>query len=282
MNDEFKNALTVYKNLIDKASRYYNSRPPELRNIKNANDYFDFVWCDGLTEEINLWTYWQGNGIEFPKVMIVGQDFGTCNDEANKAFYERSVRSKATDRKTISKMYIDRIIADKKNKTDNMLLRLTEEGLGEQYSARIPGNENLFMTNLCLGYRSGSKISGGNVATYLKHDSVYIAELIQIKKPKVVICLGMDTYSNLLATYNDDSSVFRNICEGFWESLDKGTNFKDITCGEYNFRIYGVSHAGSNGAMNRKKNTSTKNKSYSGEMLMIKDWKRIGEYLQNT
>ncbi len=271
---------TDYKALIRNVRDYYLSKPCELRNIRNGDEIFDLVWCDGLEEEINLWTYWQGAGVDAPEVMIVGQDFGSCNDLENKDFFKRCVQCSVDDREKISKEYIERINADKQNKTDNMLIRLTEEGLGSKYSARIPRNGNLFLTNLCLGYRLGNKISGGNIAAYLKHDSAYILKLIQIKKPKVVICLGLDTYSNLLSAFIADKDIYKEICLHFWKELDCGTNFRDISFGECYFRLYGVSHAGSNGAMNRKKNYSQNNEEYSGEELMIMDWKRIGTYLK--
>ena len=152
-----------YKALIAAAKNYYDSRPLELRNIRNGKDIFDLVWHEGLINEINLWTYWQGAGVEFPEVMIIGQDFGTCNDPKKSALYRDCVMSTPADRKKISEEYIEYAGDDKESSTDNVLIRLTKKGLGKQYSAEIAGNEKLFMTNLCLGYRTGKKMSGGDV-----------------------------------------------------------------------------------------------------------------------
>lgn len=274
------NNVQAYEKLISEAAKYYVSRPLELRNIQNGKDVYDFVWCNGLNDEINLWTYWQGAGIEKPEVIIVGQDFGTCYDDENKAFYERCVNCGVENREIISREYIRRIQKNKNNKTDNSLITLTEKGLGEQYSAAIPCNDRLFMTNLCLGYRTAGSISGGNITAYLKHDSLYIARLIKIKRPKAVICLGLNTYASLVSAFEDEQSVFIDIIENFWGQLDSGKNYRDINSDGISFRIYGVSHAGSNGAMNRKSNCSIIEKSdLTGMNLMLYDWKEIGKYL---
>ena len=111
------------------------------------------------------------------EVIIVGQDFGTCYDDENKAFYEECVNCRVENRENVSREYIRRIQSNKNNRTDNSLITLTEKGLGEQYSAAIPCNDRLFMTNLCLGYCTAGSISGGNITAYLKHDSLYIATI---------------------------------------------------------------------------------------------------------
>ncbi|SEM42856.1 Uracil DNA glycosylase superfamily protein [Butyrivibrio sp. ob235] len=275
--------MNSYITLIRDVSDYYNSALPELKNIKNNDNLFDLVWCRGLTEEINLWTYWQGRGIENPEVMIIGQDFGICTDEDNGSFYEKCAKSSMGEREFISNEYIKRVKADEKNKTDNMLIKLTKEGLGKEYSADIPSNPKLFMTNACLGYRSGNKISGGNLSAYIKHDSKYIAKLIDIKRPKVVICLGTDTYFNLVSSFINDRTKIRNIAEDFWKSLDDGTNYQDIQFEGFEVRFFGVSHAGQNGAINRIRDKSIPkgDRISTASKLMVGDWKRIGDYLRD-
>ena len=271
-----------YKELIKDAKSYYESGPSELRSIRNGKALFDLIWCNGLVDEINLWTYWQGAGVDSPDVMIIGQDFGSCNDKANKEYFERFVSGKKEGREDISREYIDKLIIDKKmNKTDNMLLELTEQGLGVKYSAATPGNKNLFMTNLCLGYRSTNKISGGDMNAYLKHDSRYIVRLIDIKKPKAVVCLGKSTYSNLRSAYIDDKETRKSVVPNFWKALDEGVNSELIDRADFSFRIFGVSHTGSMGVMNRKIFcTREGTERLSGKDLMLEDWNRIGEYLR--
>lgn len=273
-----------YCDLIKEVADYYNSDLPELKNIKNGDSLFDLIWCKGLIEEINLWTYWQGRGIDNPEVMIIGQDFGTCYDESNVDFYDRCIKSRFDEKDEISGSYIKRIKTDDKNKTDNMLLRLTKEGLGKEYSADIPSNSRLFMTNACLGYRSGNKISGGDLSVYIKHDSRYIAKLIEIKKPKVVICLGTDTYFNLVGSFIQDKKVIKSLAQDFWQSLDEGSNYQDVFIGDNPVRFFGVSHTGQNGAINRIRGKSIEkgDKINTATKLMIEDWKRIGFYLKNS
>ncbi len=84
------NNIQAYKNLISEARAYYESKPLELRNIQNGKDIFDFVWCKGLCNEINLWTYWQGAGVDNPEVIIVGQDLGTCSQRVHKDLKKQS------------------------------------------------------------------------------------------------------------------------------------------------------------------------------------------------
>lgn len=268
-----------YRNLIDEAKEYYSSEAPELKNIVKNDKLFDFKWCDWLEQEINLWTYWQGAELETSEIMVIGQDFGTCYDPKNQAFYRYLCESN-DDYVKKSQAYISRIEADSKNKTDNNLLLLTAE-LGKNYCASIPANRMLFFTNMCLGYRSGSGISGGNVSYYLKHDSVYIRELIRIKQPKVVICLGADTYFALLSCLSVDNNTLNLIATDFWTLLENADNFIDISLDKLDLRIYGVSHAGAYGLVNRKKLTGHKDDNFTGLDLMKSDWGRIGVYLNN-
>lgn len=37
-------------------------------------------------EEHNLWTYWQGRGVRHPKIMVVGQDWGSI--EQSKKYFQ--------------------------------------------------------------------------------------------------------------------------------------------------------------------------------------------------
>ena len=98
--------MNKYKDLIREAAEYYNSSPAELRNIRSGQNVFNLTWCDGLVDEINLWTYWQGRGADNPDVMIIGQDFGSCTDGKNKGFYEKCVKSPLSESVSTSEEYI--------------------------------------------------------------------------------------------------------------------------------------------------------------------------------
>ena len=53
----------------------------------------------------------------------------------------------------------------------------------------IRSYEDLFFTNICLGYRSQGA-SGKLKPEWIKKDIGYLKELIEILEPKVIICLA--------------------------------------------------------------------------------------------
>ena len=57
-------------------------------------------------------------------------------------------------------------------------------------------------------------------------------------------------------------------------------NYYDVKTKEFSYRIYGVSHAGSNGMINRKRLSSHKDDMTTGFVLMESDWARIGDFLR--
>ncbi len=275
----------AYINLIEDARAYYNSAAPEIRNIKGKEGLFDLVWCDDLKEEINLWTCWQGRGQNKAKVMIVGQDFGNYKDSEYYEDYKRIAHSSFADKVNGSKEYIEFVIRSK-SPTDKTLIQLTKKCLGNKYSADIPANENLFFTNLCLGYRTGRIFSGGDVYSLLKHDSIFLKRLIEIKKPEIVICLGADTYLAALTGIVDEttrdglSDYYERIGSDFWNLLDHKDNMKELKIAGHSFKIFGVSHTGSNGRINRKRlSEAHKDDDISAVELMEQDWKEIAKYL---
>ncbi len=275
-----------YIKLIDDVREYYTSNLPELKNIKGDKGLFDLKWCPDLKDEINIWNYWQGRGQKKANIMVVGQDFG--NYEGSKAYedYKKWMRTPETQAKAASQEYIERIKGFN-SPTDKGLIKLTTDCLGKTYSASIPGNENLFFTNLCLGYRLSNTISGGNVFTFLKHDSIYLKRLIEIKQPEVVICLGADTYlASLtglvdLSNYDKYRDYFGQIDSDFWSLLDKGDNSRDISIAGHSITVFGVAHTGSNGRINRKRlSKKHRNSKKSAFDLMQEDWKRIKGFIK--
>ena len=266
-----------YDELISLARDYYEGNPPELKNIRNDKSLFDLEWCNGLSKEINLWNYWQGAAQDRVNVMIVGQDYGSVDRD----LFSEVLNSKKYNVKDVSKMYIDRIQTDKNSQTDRMLIHLTKEGLGEEYSADIPANKNLFMTNLCLGYRVGGGLSGGEIFSCLKHDSIYFVELVKIKRPDVVIVLGANTYLAALtglscAGVDIDEYYMKQVNTSFCTLLDNNKNKKVIKLDGCKFDMVGVAHTGSYGRMNRKRYSEKYNNSdIESKDIMLNDWKAI-------
>lgn len=268
-----------YIKLIEDVRAYYESGAPELRNIKNDAALFDLEWCEDLSQEINLWNYWQGKGQEKVEIMIVGQDFGNCNAEFLKELFKHGDNAESA-----SQFYIDKIIHGI-SPTDKNLINLTSDSFGKEYSAAIAANKHLFFTNLCLGYRSVAKISGGNMSAYLRHDSIYLKRLIDIKRPELVICLGADTYlaaiTGLSDCYaqNDYEEYCKKINDDFWNLLDQKNNHRDFITGDHAFTVFGVSHTGSNGMINRKRlSKKHRDSKIKSRELMSEDWKNIAEY----
>ena len=274
-----------YKQLIRDAKDYYISHAPELSNIKGKEGVFDLGWCPELHEEINLWTYWQGRGQDKANIMIVGQDFGNYEQSPNHAVYKRLLSSNISENKEISQEYID-LVRGSNSPTDKGLISFTEECLGKNYSAGIPANKNLFFTNLCLGYRSSETISGGDMSSYLKHDSIFLKRLIEIKRPELVICLGADTFLSAIIGLTDDKEedykgYISQINSDFWSLLDSGDNAISLDTGNHSFKIFGVSHTGSNGRINRKRLSKVyKDTAKTSIELMHMDWINIRKYIK--
>ena len=136
--------------------------------------------------------------------------------------------------------------------------------------------KNLFFTNLALGYRKHSS-TGALSKEYLKKDTEYLKRLTNILHPKVVICLGKDTYE-IAASALCETKVRAN---NFYELLNSGNNYSEF-CLEDNekVRVYGMAHCGNYGVMNRKKHSKTKQEE-DGLKLQKLDWLKVREYLES-
>lgn len=283
------NSIDRYKNIINSAKSYYLSSTSQIKNIKSGDDYFDFTWCPGFNQEINLWSFWQ-NGYRdnvtsdmSAEILLVGQDYGSyIEDGVFMPMISKCMEGSCNS----TEEYVTYIRNSKKrNDTDINLLELFEV-LGEEYKADIK-NPRLFFTNLCLGYRSCEKISGGNISKQMKHDSAYLKELIDILRPKVVICLGALTYTCAVEGLVDDAELtdaikkqISLIKNSFITALDSHTNHIRIECEDYGYEIFALSHPGFMGTSNRKRYTkNTSLKRLSALEILKKDWELIRKYL---
>lgn len=224
----------------------------------------DLLWCD-LCEEINLWTYWQGRGNSDTKILLVGQDWGCAFDD-NFDKFKRCIEH-------INRGDNDIDYAEHTTSlTDVQLIDLFKI-LGYDLHQR---NNDLFFTNLALGYRKKGS-SGGQVKEYLEKDVKYTCRLIEILKPQVIICLGKDTFEILASAIKQCKIKLDN----FYDSLENGTNYCDVSLNNgMESRIYAVAHCGNYGTMNRKKYSTNVNSDKSGTDLQKEDWLKIMEYLQ--
>ncbi|MCH5213027.1 MAG: hypothetical protein J1G06_08425 [Oscillospiraceae bacterium] len=230
-----------YKALIEKVKKSY---PPKL------------VWCDECKDEINLWSYWQGS--LNPDILLVGQDWGNPFTDKGKDVI-RMVKCGEMNE------------SNAPSDTDRNLSRLFKESLDIDIWKK---SDRLFFTNLALGYRTGNE-SGGSYNKYLNKDKDHFKELVSILRPKVVICLGKDTYVYALKAY-DKKITFP---KGFNYALDNKDNTEDID----GIRFFGMAHCGSLGILNRCRygNKKTNVSAAAGLDLQIKDWKEVNSYLKS-
>ena len=267
---------TQYKELIQQASDYYKSNPPECQNIPIKDQTMTLNWCPGLENQINLWTYWQGNGnLDTAEILVVGKDFGNCEKDGKLVpFYHDCINSDANDAEKISNQYIKEILANKNNTTDNNLIELfsiLSQSSDSDYEADKP-NPRLFFTNLCLGYRDKDKLTGGDLTKIYNHDVQYLSKLISIIEPKLVILLGQDVSLSVFEALGNTSEptarhLIKMIKDNFNEVLDSGKNYLNIKYKENSVRAYAVSHAGHFGSrVNRN----------GGFERVKEDWRLIG------
>ena len=67
----------LVEQIIEEKSKYTGEN--KFKNNKLKEKIFSFEWCS-FCKQINLWTYWQGLGCYNPRILLVGQDLGDCND----------------------------------------------------------------------------------------------------------------------------------------------------------------------------------------------------------
>jgi len=272
-----------YKKLIADVASFYNSNDARLKNIQTGNKTYDMLWCPGLKNEINLWSYWQGKGnLDTANILLVGKDFGNCGiGEELTSLSRACIDSDNGDKYGISRRYIEAIISNKSNITDNNLIGLfnvLSEESGQDYRADKP-NDNLFFTNLCLGYRSIPSLTGSDLSALFVHDALYLKELLVILQPKIMILLGQDVGVKALEGLVDLTRpenreikhIYSSIKKSFNQALDRSENHIQLQIEETLIDAFVVSHPGHYGVnVNRK----------GGFNRVEEDWRRIATYIK--
>lgn len=267
-----------YSTLVDQVREYYSGRNVnggvytrfDKVTKTRIKDPFLLKWCHEC-KEINLWTYWQGHKNKNAKILLFGQDWASPWNSETGSLLDYVQRILCEDN-LCSYRYIEEIKAGS-SPTDMMLKELMVS-LGEEYDPFIPDNENLFFSNLCLGYRDHGT-SGGLLKAALLHDVEYAKELISIVKPKIVICLGKDVYDAMIKG-SGSKSVSKE--KSFYKKLSEG---KCYAMYENRIPIFGQAHTGSLGAMNRWRYNPEKCE-YSEKnikKLLLSDWSKMKEFL---
>lgn len=260
--------MTEYENLVNRVATKYSKDIPGGKYSKT--DPFVLRWCEEC-EEINLWTYWQGRNNPNHKadILLVGQDWASPWENGNLRSYLADILS---FNEGCSQRYID-AIKNNSSPTDVMLVKLFN-CLGDEYNPYLANNTKLFFTNLCLGYRSHGA-SRGLYKSRLNDDVPFIEELIKIVDPKLIVCLGKDTYE---AFTKKTKSVSVSLEKNFYKRFVGGMNYA-MYAGK--IPVYGQAHPGPFGASNRKYyNVNPEDDDKTGEELMLKDWTYMKQWLK--
>ena len=240
------NKKEEYDKLIEDVKASYQ-KPPEDIN----SDGVYMTWFDDC-REINLWTYWQGQGCLDPKIMLVGQDWGAI-DDAQTISNVSNMNSGSECGCFGSKIY----------DTDRNLNSLFESiGYHDIINNRYP---DLFFTNLSLGYRSKG-MSGNLKDTWLRHDYPFFERLVMILDPEIIICLGKATFEGVLKALDikEKPKIKR-----YNDFIASDLNPVRIEKNGHEVRIYGFAHCGAMGTLNRN------NKKDGSLDKQIEDWKHI-------
>ena len=254
-----------YEQLVqDVRASYRKKKLDSSHAIKTDKE---LVWCEEC-QEINLWTYWQGRGNRKAKIVLMGQDWGSINNDKFAMTKEKI--------EAMNKGYRMSYIGPDMFATDKNLLKLFSV-LG--YDDLYRDNEDLFFDNLALGYRQGNT-SGDFRKEWATRDGDFQIRLMKLLQPQIIICLGKDTYINCIKIMlNKDINISNfnealSAPEGLYEDikLTDGPLQGWTVC-----RIYGVAHCGTLGSNNRVRGND-KNE-ISGMEAQIKDWEKIKRYM---
>lgn len=231
-----------YRQLIEDVRSSYRSSALDYNNKGVC-----MTWCEDC-QEINLWTYWQGRASLNPKILLVGQDWGCPSENEDLV----------SNIKEIEKNSQTPYVGDEVSVTDrNLSILFDTIGYQDILNNRY---EDLFFTNLCLGYRS--KGTSGNLKkSWLRRDYGFFKRLVAILCPETIICLGRATFEGVLDALCIEKPGIKSY-NWFIRNEVNPIKYGDI-------HIYGFAHCGTMGTLNRNGRKST------SLDKQIEDWKKI-------
>ena len=267
--------------MIDRAA--YNKLVKEVSAYWEPISKPEMKWYEGC-HQINLWTYWQGIDAEDVDILVVGQDWGKPNWDDN-ITYKRNIKVDENIRRMnegdLSVHYLDGV---KPCATDRNIAKLLTELRAEDEQPLFPKvleerYKNLFFTNFCLGYRRDKETGNLSKENMLK-DSLYFKKLVEIVKPKIIICLGKMVFESVLYSLYKETIVMT--AREYWNLLNnKGTKCyrRSSAINDLEIIIYGMGHCGAFGVnINRKnfdKDQFPDDVGKKGMKLMQEDWNSI-------
>lgn len=214
--------------------------------------------------EVNAWTYWQGVGVRNPKVLIVGQDWGSLNGSEKFFAAIDEIQADVSDCSVKYFKYLPEVEnGGGEFATDiNLVKCLSFIGYEDALHVRYP---DLFFTNLVPGYRKESKSTGGFKAAWVtKQVKDDFRELVEVLNPKVIICLGKDTFKQVCQLYGKKGVLQRKNWNTYLSDQAVPVEIED---GGRTIYVFASAHPGYFGMKNR------------GQENVYEDWKRINIWL---
>ena len=220
-----------------------------------------------ICNEINLYTYWQGLGYadKTPKIkyLLVGQDFGNIFRGDNTRIREINSGNKSLP-------YFDKT----DDPTDINLMELFKI-LG--YNDVMKRHDELFFTNFCLAYRTGSQ-SGGITKKVMNASADLFKKLCLILEPKNILCLGKMTFECVYQTLKakKDKGFKKLFDEDQYNEfiVNHGNGDIKVQINGKPTTIYPLAHCGAYGTMNRNRITDPRSKN-DPLINQREDWEKI-------
>ena len=238
----------------------YDRLVSDVRTDYLNNDH-ELKWCEEC-KEINLWTYWQGRNHMDAQIMLVGQDWGCPWDNQSAMAVMETVRAINDGRAAY-------YMTGNDNPTDNLLIHLFQT-IGFDIKQDEP---RLFFTNFVLGYRAKGT-SGNFKSSWATADAKYFRRLVEIIRPRVLLCLGRDTAKCVLECYGLSlpKGNYNNVIES------NSTPFRVVLSdGSFSY-IFALAHCGVMGTLSRNKGTGKK----LLPDLQVRDWSHIRPYFWSS
>lgn len=269
--EEFNQRKADYDTLCKEVNTAYQ----ELEKENEANSVGKtYMRAFPACKEINLWTYWQGYNAMAPQILVIGQDFGCPFDEEDKEIEESFKESILKTEGDGGLHYFD-FLSDKKIYPTDINLAALFRSLGCGYDNIIEQRyDDLFFTNICLGYRDHGYSGGFKKSWITSIEKATYPKLLKILKPKVIICLGKQTYDCFLNVMDVKDTRKRRSFNLFIEKNCRNPfRVEDIP-------VFAVAHCGTMGTLNRNRSRRKHNEKGT-EMLtvQIEDWSYIKQYL---
>lgn len=244
---------------------------------KDDGYHGDFVAAErNPLKEINAWTYWQGIGVRHPRIMVLGQDWGSF--QAAKKYFSAIEKELASDISEDEKIFsFKKIRGILENNRDFDTDKNLAEGLarikihGESPYPHVRDEKypDLFFTNLISGYRVSEKNTGGFKASWITEQvRCDFKELLNVLQPKIVICLGKNTFIQAAKIYNHKNPLIGTNWNEYLNSDFEPIKIAVDLHSNISTFLYPMAHPGYFGILNRGKST------YEC------DWNRLGKWME--